>query len=409
MDLSSTAERHIATRPSRLPTLTGMRFLAAGLVFFFHANQESLFASPEAGKTFNALANQGGWTGVGFFFLLSGFVLAWSARTDDSAPRFWRRRFFKIYPNHLVTFIAALVLLTVVARESIESWRAVLNLLLLQSWFPAMETSLTLNTVSWSLSAELLFYLCFPLLLSLISRIRPERLWYWAGGVIAVILLIPIIAGTLPPSQPWLPWAQATPTEFWFVYLLPPVRMLEFVFGIMLARIVLTGRKVPVGLGGAVALTVLAYFLAPLFPGTYPIVSVMVLPLGLLIAAGAVADVQGHRTVLSSRALVWLGEVSFAFYLWHRLVLVYGHQWIAGVDQPTSFPVQGEAYSTPVAIAVLALLLGVNLLLAWATFALVERPVMRRFGRSRRGPRPVRETPVGETAPPKQQAETPVA
>jgi peptidoglycan/LPS O-acetylase OafA/YrhL len=258
-----------------------------------------------------------------------------------------------------------------------------------------MDTSLTLNTVSWSLSAELLFYLCFPLLLRLIGRIRPERLWFWAGGVIAVILLVPVIAGTMPPSEPFLPWANANPTEFWFVYLLPPVRMLEFVFGMILARVVLTGRKVPLGLGGAAALTILAYFLAPLFPGTYPIVAVMVLPLGLLIAAGAVSDAQGHRTLLSSRTMVWLGEVSFAFYLWHRLVLVYGHQWFAGVDKPTSFPVEGEGYSTPVGIAVLVLLFGVTLLLAWATFSLVERPIMRRFARPRRRPRPaVAETPV---------------
>jgi peptidoglycan/LPS O-acetylase OafA/YrhL len=394
VDSSSTDGSRTATRPSRLPTLTGMRFLAAAAVFFFHANQEGLFSSPEAGSTFNSIASQGGWTGVGFFFILSGFVLTWAARPGDSTPSFWRRRFFKIYPNHAVTFLAALLLLILVAQETIASWRAIVNLLLLQSWFPAMEDSLTLNTVSWSLSAELLFYLSFPLLLSAISRIRPERLWFWAGGVVAVILLIPVIAGTMPPSEPFLPWANTTPTEFWFVYLLPPVRMLEFVFGIILARIVLTGRKIPLGLGGAMALTVLAYVLAPMFPGTYPIVSVMVLPLGLLIAAGAVADVQGHRTVLSSRALVWLGEVSFAFYLWHRLVLVYGHQWIAGVDQPASFPVGVESYSTPVGLAVLALLFGVNLLLAWATFALVEKPIMRRFARSRRRPRPAVEPSV---------------
>ena len=117
MDLSSTDGSRAATRPSRLPTLTGMRFIAAAMVFLFHANLEGLFASPEAGGTFNAIASQGGWTGVGFFFILSGFVLTWAARPGDSTPRFWRRRFFKIYPNHLVTFIAALLLLTVVAQE----------------------------------------------------------------------------------------------------------------------------------------------------------------------------------------------------------------------------------------------------------------------------------------------------
>jgi mycarose O-acyltransferase len=135
--------------------------------------------------------------------------------------------------------------------------------------------------------------------------------------------------------------------------------------------------------------------------------------LGLLIAAGASADVQGHRTLLSSRGMVWLGEVSFAFYLWHLLVLIYVHQWITGVDQPMSFLVLEEGYSTPVALAVLALLFGISLLLAWATFTLVEKPVMRRFARSRRRPRAAAQTPVvGSLVTPSKQAppaEEPVA
>jgi peptidoglycan/LPS O-acetylase OafA/YrhL len=390
-----------------------MRFIAAAMVFLFHASLQGLFASPEAGSTFGSIMSQGGWTGVGFFFILSGFVLTWAARPGDSTPRFWRRRLSKIYPNHLVTLIAAVLLITLVAKESIEISRAIPNVLLLQSWFPDLDTALSLNTVSWSLSAELLFYLSFPLLLRLISRIRPERLWFLAGGVVAVILLVPVIAGTMPPSQPLVPGVNATPTEFWFVYIMPPSRMLEFVFGIILARIVLTGRKIPLGLGGAMALSVLAYFLAPVFSGTYPIAAVMVLPLGLLIAAGAVADVRGYRTLLSSRGMVWLGEVSFAFYLWHLLVLIYGHQWIAGVDQPASFSPPGAGYSTPVAFAVLALLFGVSLLLAWATFELVEKPVMRRFAHSRRRPHVAAQTPPVEAlvAPPKQapSAEEPAA
>ena len=413
VDLPSTAGNRAATRPSRLPTLTGMRFIAAAMVFLFHADLQGLFDSPEAGSALHAIASQGGWTGVGFFFILSGFVLTWAARPGDSTRSFWRRRFFKIYPNHLVTFIAAVLLITLVAQETVEIWRAIPNLLLVQSWFPDLNTSLSLNTVSWSLSAELLFYLSFPLLLRFISRIRPERLWFWAGGVVAVILLVPVIAGTMPPSEPWMPWANATPTEFWFVYIMPPVRMLEFVFGIILARIVLTGRKVPLGLGGAMALSVLAYFVAPMFPGTYPIAAVTALPLGLLIAAGAVADVQGRRTLLSSRAMVWLGEVSFAFYMWQILVLIYGHQLIAGVDQPATFPLPGAGYSTPVALAVLVLLFGVSLLLAWATYALVEQPIMRRFARSRRRPHAAAQAPAIESlvAPPKQAppAQEPVA
>src|SRR2546430_4023453 len=101
--------------PSRLPSLTGMRFVAAGLVFLFHSLWQNFFVSPDAQKTTFSLFFQGGWAGVSFFFVLSGFVLAWAARPTDTAAKFWRRRFFKIYPNHLLTFIAAAILLSTVA------------------------------------------------------------------------------------------------------------------------------------------------------------------------------------------------------------------------------------------------------------------------------------------------------
>ena len=58
--------------PSRLPTLTGMRFVAAAMVFLFHVFWSNVFASPGAQHDFFSLFFQGGWTGVGFFFLLSG-------------------------------------------------------------------------------------------------------------------------------------------------------------------------------------------------------------------------------------------------------------------------------------------------------------------------------------------------
>ncbi|WP_079318992.1 acyltransferase [Microbispora sp. GKU 823] len=366
-----------APPPSRLPTLTGMRFIAAALVFLFHATVQQLFAEPGAQKTFSAVFTQGGWAGVGFFFVLSGFVLAWSYRPGQPARRFWRRRLVKIYPNHLVTMVVAFVLLTLVSKVAVDHWHALYNLLLVQSWFPQLEIRGSLNGVTWSLSCELLFYLAFPLLMRPLSRIRPERLWAWAAGVAVAIFLVPV-ASSLLPRQPVLPMVEIPAYDFWIIYQFPPVRMLDFVFGIILARIVMTGRRLPLGLGGAAVLAVAAYAVAPLFPTTYTLTAVMVVPLGLLVAAGAAADVAGRRTGLSGRLWIRLGEISFAFYLWQQMVLTYGHLWLG----------PGKSWSTPVAAGVLVLLFGVVLALSWALFTLVEQPLMRRFASPRRRPAP---------------------
>ncbi|UUV29024.1 acyltransferase [Amycolatopsis roodepoortensis] len=355
-------------RAARLPSLTGMRFIAALAVFLSHLTLENLFADDGVQKSMTAMFIQGGFTGVGFFFVLSGFVLAWSAREKDTARTFWRRRFFKIYPNHVVTFVAAALLLGFVANETFDPGTAALNLSLLQAWAPVNGG---FNIVSWSLSCEVLFYLSFPLLFRYIRRIRPDRLWFWVGVVVALILLVPLAATSLP-NEPYLWYAETSVPRFWFVYAFAPVRLLDFVFGILLARVVLEGRRLPVGFGWAAALSLVAYATAPLFPMTYKLTAVTVVPLGLLIAAGAVADRDGKRTFLAGRRMVWLGEVSFAFYMVHWLVLTFGVRWI------------GDEWGTPAALGVTALLFGVTLVLSWLLYAGVERPVMRRFSTRRR-------------------------
>ncbi|MFI1890328.1 acyltransferase family protein [Streptomyces jumonjinensis] len=365
------------TRPTafsaRLPALTGLRFIAAAMVFFYHALWQRFFTSEEHQSTAHSLFYQGGWAGVSFFFILSGFILTWSVRPGDTVPAFLRRRFFKIYPLHLVTFAAALGLAAWLTPVPLAVGDAILNALLMQSWSPDIMVRSSFNAVAWSLSCEVLFYALFPLLIRLINRIRPERLWGWAAAVVAMVFAVPLLARLLPDQAP-LPPVNVTVSEMWLVYQFPGTRLLDFVFGILLARIVLERRRLPFSFGGSLALTVAAYALAPMFPSGYYPVAVMLVPLGLLVASCAAETSAGARTLLSSRVMVRLGEVSFAFYMTHALVLTYGHRLLG----------QNESWSAPGAIGVLALLFGATLLLSWLLFTLVEGPVMRRFATSRR-------------------------
>lgn len=121
-----------ARRAQRLDSLTGARGVAAGVVFLSHIATGGVFAAGSSVQDVLATATKtAGTIGVSFFFLLSGFVLTWSARPTDTYGGFLRRRLVKIYPNHVVTFCLALVLL---AAAVTPPGTAVLNLLLLQSW-----------------------------------------------------------------------------------------------------------------------------------------------------------------------------------------------------------------------------------------------------------------------------------
>lgn len=95
----------------RLDALTGLRFYAALLVFAFHISLSRFYiGNPDIVEPLQFILKNGGWFGVTFFFILSGFVLMWSARAGDTPGRFIWRRIAKIVPNHAVTFVIALAI-----------------------------------------------------------------------------------------------------------------------------------------------------------------------------------------------------------------------------------------------------------------------------------------------------------
>src|SRR5207244_705333 len=114
VDLAGETTETAGPRFTRLPSLTGLRFYAALLVFLSHAALPiatiRLLADDNTEYTFLWLARPAGGLGVTFFFVLSGFILTWSARPTDTARAFWRRRAAKIIPSYVVAWVLAMVL-----------------------------------------------------------------------------------------------------------------------------------------------------------------------------------------------------------------------------------------------------------------------------------------------------------
>ncbi|MGA5127635.1 acyltransferase family protein [Streptomyces pseudogriseolus] len=352
-----------------------MRFFAAFLVFLFHLSLLDAYSIPgEQHGPFASAVKNGGWAGVTFFFILSGFVLAWSARDDDTTTSFWGRRIVKIAPNHVVTFFVALACYAYASA----TWGAgIPNFLLLQAWVPRDDVFFSINNPSWSLSCELVFYLLFPALYRRVRRIRAERLWWWAGGTAMVIISLPLLVQLLPAGESFGPNHANSPlyghsiTQMWLVYIFPPARVLDFLLGILMARIVLTGRWVGLGVLPALAVTLTAYVLSLQAPFLFSLNAVVVVPFALLISAAAARDAQGRGTAVGGRVWVWLGEVSFAFYLVHQILLSvlqerFGYR---------------ETGSLAEAAGVAVLIAAVSLLLAWLLYAGVERPAVRAWAR----------------------------
>ncbi|MFE3287656.1 acyltransferase family protein, partial [Streptomyces sp. NPDC059233] len=296
---------------SRLPSLTGLRFIAALLVFAFHTTWQTRFIGGSAGQTLGDVFDHAGFYGVSFFFVLSGFVLTWSARPDDTAPRVWRRRLAKIYPNHLVTFVLAAVVM-LVAADPFTAKGTLANLFLVQAWFPDITVPNTMNAVSWSLSVELFFYLSFPFLLRVLNRVPVARLWPLAATLGAFTVIAPLVGRYAVTGTP-LPFISDGSLSFeqiWFVYFFPPVRALEFLLGMVAARLVLAGAWPRIGLAPAALIAVGGYAVNSLVPYLYGIAGTAALWLTPLVAAAAVSDDTGSPSPLRGRVLVRLGELS---------------------------------------------------------------------------------------------------
>ncbi|QNE79669.1 acyltransferase family protein (plasmid) [Streptomyces finlayi] len=385
------------TRPAsaRLPSLSGLGFVAICMVLVSHVGISLVLRVDPTAQTLWSYDYKLGVMGFTFFFVLTGFALTWVHEADVDARRFLRRRFARVFPAHLITITAAL-LLAVGAGVALSVWRTVPTLLLVQNWIPDQEVVLTGNPngPTWALSCALLFYAMFPWTNRLVRRIRPERLWMPALASVVLLITVPLLA-TLLPAEPLLVNTPDSWLQTWFVGYLPVTRMLEFLLGVFVARMVATRRWHGPGVIVSVLLSVAGLVASASMHGESSGFAVTAVPLALLIAAVARRESAGRRTFFGSRPMTVLGQISFCAYLVHWVVISYGPIHTADPANWTRPLSLGGALGKSALTIVAVLLLG------WLLSVLVERPALRLLG-GRRKAEPLAEpvvVPLGDPRP----------
>ena len=324
--------RHTAA-VHELRELEGLRALAAGAVLLTHA----AFMSGAIGRSIlpGFLARMD--IGVAVFFVLSGFLLYRSnagalAGIGRPSPTrtFFARRAARLLPAWLLCLAGVLVLVPESRHAPAASWVA--NLLQVQ----AFKSSWDLPGLAqlWSLSTEVFFYLSLPLLAWLL-RLAARRwgargeVWGLVGMyVFAWAVRVAAAAGLLSGRISWL---RTLPGNLdWFV--LGMALAVLFVnrdrYGASLAVI----RESPWTLY-ALAATIL-WLLTTSIAGPYDLTapsawqaSIKHLGYGLfaiLVVAPAVAGATSSvSAMLRSRPMVYLGTISYGFFLWHLPVMFW--------------------------------------------------------------------------------------
>jgi peptidoglycan/LPS O-acetylase OafA/YrhL len=285
----------------RLHSLTSLRFFAAAAVALMHGL--GAYTLPVVDL---------GFVGVSFFFVLSGFVLTWAGGADNGTGVFLRNRFAKLFPLSAAT-LAVAALVPVAQNVSILSFLH--SLTLTQAWWPWSASSF--NPVAWSLSAEAFFYLLLPSLVAILRRFR-------AAELVGTLVFFAVLQPTLGVA------CQLTlgiELSHFITYNLPLYRLPEFVIGITLALLLKAGYtpshrtqlSAAAFTTAGVMLTLLADFL---HVGSWWIFQTLMLPaIVVLIWTAARRELAGTGRLLTTPVLVRLGELSFAFYMVHYIVL----------------------------------------------------------------------------------------
>nr|WP_280522307.1 acyltransferase [Agreia pratensis] len=366
--------------------MTGLRWLAALVVFAYHVRNAGLF-SGNAQSAMTSVFGAGA-IGVSLFFVLSGFVLSWSHKPNQSARSFWWHRVARIYPLHVVALAAALLLSATVLPQIAtgDPWALFANATLTSSW--NADWWQAGNPVSWSLVCEAFFYLAFPLIIVGVRALSRRALISAAvSTVILVLATSPIVSALLP---------QISPNSS------PIVRLPEFVLGVVLAQ--LMAKKIWRGprLVPALAVAIAGYAAAQSFPDSpLRIASFTIVGFCLLIAALARADQEGRPTILATKPLTTLGTLSFPFYLVHLLII---QSFVALVP---------GAYENPSAVVSIVHVIGalaIALVAAALLHRLVENPGRRLLLSRMRPSRTVDPSPVRHPDPSRreQASEVPV-
>ena len=347
-----------------------------------------------------------GSAGVTFFFILSGFLIYWSnseVSGVSDALYYCRRRLTKIFPMHLITLVMFVLASATVTASSItwalsfdrlKVWLP--NALLIHTWNPDWAVLGGMNVPSWSLCAEMLFYLTFPLFVPLVRRVRGRGNWWALGAMFAVslgiITVVHLLAdGPKTTENFFVPrlWPQdvspvadvhADPVWFsqdhipvlqsyWLSYYFPLTRLVEFYLGVFAAKLVWEKQFRNTDLILPLILLGMSYGTTWFVP--FKMSVLMSLPMTYVIATLAVRDIEGVSRFIASPLSVLLGNISFAFYMVQFPVMVFVQRYFVAGGEYGFFGWLLAAVGSFV----------LSVALAWVLFTFVDDPLMRATAR----------------------------
>lgn len=338
-------------RPARLPALQILRFVAAFLVVLFHVGSG---LSVEAGGASNPFND--GVIGVDIFFVLSGFIIAYTAEPARGISHFAVRRVARVVPLYWL-LTTGVVFVTLMAPALVNGTTVSTEKIIRSYLFIPYQKDnglvQPLLFLGWTLCYEMYFYALFCLCLSAGRH---------AAWIACALLSLIVLVGWIRPEGGTL----------WHFYTNPMI--LEFAFGLALSQIYAIGLPIDRGRTALAALLAIGALLLYLLDLDLPSVIKHGFVATLIVASCLSLPPMSGRLVAN---LILLGDASYALYL--------SHPYFVQASIKIAAPRVGAEF------ALLAVGIGVGLAIAIAVVLhrVVERPaqsfILKRFARTRAG------------------------
>ena len=322
-ELQPRGPAHTFRRPA-LPALTGLRTMLALTILLFHFTPSGLTWARHPSLTLYPIIDIG-YVFVSFFFLISGFILSYNYAhrpAPINAVDFWMARLSRLYPVYLLTMLISLPMLAAewAARPRGQFITGVVATpLLMQGFFPRVATFW--NTVSWTLSCEVVLYLAFPWLLRMRwpksrDKLLAMLVGFWVLGMVPHTVYLLTNPDHLPHG------ADRYSSGFWVDTLkyTPVAYLCTFLAGLTLGRLheaaALSERsRLLLGIAGFASAWFVCYHLTTRLP--YILVhGGLLTPVFAMIILG-LAGPGPLASVFSIRPLVAVGASTYCLYLLH--------------------------------------------------------------------------------------------
>jgi peptidoglycan/LPS O-acetylase OafA/YrhL len=291
-----------APETQNIKPLTSLRFFAALWVVLY-----TYWPHLEGAIPLGLVAK--GYLGVDLFFILSGFIICHVYMTDLGEGRFKYGAFIvnrlaRIYPLHLATLGFAIILWAIATKLGVEVDKNLVNwnsfwahIFMVHAWGFAPEAAF--NHPSWSISAEWLAYLLFPVFGAIAWSLRARPIMLVSLSVVLLVSLYLMFQALMGQSL-------TKSTVHWGALRIIPAFMLGCALFVAWRAGAVQRKSMAMG---AAALSSLVVIVSSTYLQSDALI---VIALGLMILALAGFS---NESLMGNRTLVYLGEVSFAVYM----------------------------------------------------------------------------------------------